>query len=115
MEKTLPRQSERMANLTVAILQRIKQHTKENPILSSKLEEEFSVPGATVRNCRRILQRQGELIASTGGETDGYYYAKNYDEMKDTLQDMWNREISLRNTRLSILRKLGLGNSLMAQ
>lgn len=71
-------------------------HTKQNPILSSEIEKELDLPGIVVRDIIRELRRESKPIASCD---KGYFWAKNFEELKDTIDDLERREISLRRTR----------------
>lgn len=104
----------RLAHLTIAILTKIKLHKYTNPIQSKQIESEFSITGEKVREVIRILRREGQPIANSGGSTEGYYFADNYHELEPTLSDLKSREISLRTTRLAMMKKFNMEDSLFA-
>ena len=77
------------------ILASIKLRTKKNPIYSGELESQYNLTGFEVRNIIRELRRDGEPIANS---KQGYYYARNINEIQETLQDLRGRATSLLNT-----------------
>jgi hypothetical protein len=77
------------------ILSSIKLHGKDNPIYSVQLEQHYNLRGAEVRNIIRDLRRSGEPIANS---KDGYYYARDINELKETLEDLRGRATSMLNT-----------------
>ncbi len=104
----------KLAHLTIAILVKIKLHKRDNPILSKSLEEEFSISGEKVREIIRILRREGQPIANSGGASEGYHYADTYDQLEPTILDLKSREDSLRVTRLAMMKKFGMNEGLFA-
>lgn len=77
------------------ILARIKLHTKQNPVYSAEIERQYNLSGAEVRSAIRDLRRQGEPIANS---SNGYYYARDLNELQETLSDLRGRANSLLNT-----------------
>jgi hypothetical protein len=99
------------ARLTLNVLTKIRLHKRGNPIVSRQLEEEFSITGERVRELVRLMRREGTPI---GACSDGYFYADTYDEIESTIEDLRQREESLRFTRIALLKKFNLGEGLFA-
>lgn len=104
----------KLAHLAIAILVKIKLHKRDNPILSKSMEDEFSITGEKVREIVRILRREGQPIANSGGATEGYHFADTYDQLEPTLLDLKAREDSLRITRLAMMKKFDMSEGLFA-
>ena len=104
----------RLARLTVVILTKIRLHKRVNPILSRQLEEEFQINGVKVREIVRLLRREGQPIASSGGDSEGYYYADTYGDIEPTLNNLKARETDLRFTRIQMLKKFNMEESLFS-
>lgn len=95
------------------ILQAIKSHTKENPILSDTLEAEFNVKGDEIRRAIRCLRRQGEpicIVTNNGKNPNpkGYYYCLK-DALK-TINNLESRSFSMLKTAKAMREKCGLLN-----
>lgn len=94
------------------ILEAIKKHTKENPILSDTLEAEFNIIGVEVRNIVRRLRRNGEPICATNSKystkKNGYYYCLK-DALK-TINNLESRSFSMLKTAKAMREKCGLLN-----
>ena len=72
----------------VHVLNEIKKHSKEKPIKSKLLEIQFDLAGATVREIVHYLRvAYNEPI----GSKNGYFYAKNMDELQHTINDLRSR------------------------
>ena len=77
------------------ILSSIKLHGKDNRIFSYQLESQYNLCGAEIRSIIKELRRSGEPIANS---KDGYYYARDINELKETLEDLRGRATSMLNT-----------------
>ena len=98
-----------MAKIEKEILEVIKRHTKESPILSDRLENEFDIKGEKVRGIIRELRRQGEPICSVNNMTkSGYYYCLT-DAIK-TINNLESRSFSMLKTAKAMREKCGLLN-----
>jgi len=64
-------------------------------IYSIELEKEFEVNGPKIREIIRGLRREGIPI---GNSSKGYYYARDYSEIKDTVNDLRSRALSMIET-----------------
>ena len=69
--------------------------TKEQPIFSKQLEISFKLEGVQVRDIIRQLRREGKPIANS---KKGYFYAQSYEEYEETIQDLYNRSMSMLET-----------------
>jgi len=102
-----------MAKIKKEILEVIKKHTKENPVLSTKLDSMFSLKGSMLRDAVRELRRQGEPICiTTKNHTEtnlnGYYYCLT-DAIK-TINNLESRSFSMLKTAKAMREKCGLLN-----
>lgn len=68
---------------------------RSNPIKSKELEEEFNISSSQVRDVVRSLREKGVPITS-GAE--GYWFARNIEELKPTLNHLKERALSLLRT-----------------
>lgn len=66
------------------------------PIYSNELEIKLETSGVEIRELIRELRREGHPIAAC---KQGYFYARDMSELKDTIEDLEGRETSLRITR----------------
>lgn len=67
-----------------------------NPhVTSIEIEEHFNICGAEVRDIVRELRREGHPVAMS---SKGYSYAKDYSEIKDTIENLRSRAHSLLKT-----------------
>lgn len=85
----------------------------DNPISSKELEYSLGVDGTVIRALRREAQRQGYPIANTIKKADGstqkiYFWAKTYDEISPTVQEMQSRALDMLDTASKIRKKFGL-------
>ncbi len=88
------------------ILSSIKLHGKDNRIYSYQLESQYNLTGAELRNIIKELRRSGEPIANS---KEGYYYARDINELKETLEDLRGRALSMINTA-SLMEKRFITN-----
>ena len=77
------------------ILARIRLRTKDNPILSKELEQDFNLIDTEIRDMIREFRRSGIPIASS---KKGYFYARNYEELRATIEDLEGRCNSMKET-----------------
>src|SRR5690606_22660580 len=75
----------------------IKERTNDkNPVLSSELEARFSLVGPEVRELIRLARRNKIPIANH--HKGGYFLAHDYEDVKDTVDDLKNRAQSMIKT-----------------
>lgn len=70
--------------LTLRILQKIQQHTPEDPIPGRALAEEFGINRRDVQRHIEELRDAGYKIGSSMGEDPGYFIAKHPHELLPT-------------------------------
>lgn len=91
------------------ILTKIRLHKKENPIYSAQLEKEFDVSGIHLREIIHELRLEGHPI---GSGSNGYFYATDKTELKDTIDNLLGREIKIREVRLALEKCFSQDNQL---
>lgn len=81
--------------LKANILDIIKGHPESGPVYSEQLECMFQINGPALRDIIRELRRDGHPIANSHA---GYYYARSFEQIKDTVDDLEGRARSLLTT-----------------
>jgi len=93
-----------------AVLNILRAASKDNPIRSKVIEKSLGINGIEVRNIIRALRREGHPIALCW---HGYYWAVDYNEIKDTIKSLRRRAYSELETAAKLekcfVRQLKLG------
>jgi len=87
------------AQLKYNILELLKSSSKDSPIYSKNIENLLSVSGPSVRDVIRELRRDGAPIAES---SNGYYYARTFEQIKDTIYDLEGRAKSMLTTATAL-------------
>lgn len=87
--------AEREAALTLAILNRIKEHPDEKRINSKTLQDEFSIDDVKVCKIVRLLKRTGE---SVGSDHRGYFYDESGKQLARSVAYMERRAKDMLST-----------------
>ena len=73
------------------VLDLIITRTKDNPILSSEIEQVLEMTGGEVRQIIRELRRNRTPIANS---SKGYYLARTFEEIDATINNLHSRAMS---------------------
>ena len=75
------------------VLNEVKRHTQENPILSKHIEQKWFISGTQVREIIHYLRvHKNEPICS---DSKGYFYARNKQECQHTIAQLRSRMIKI--------------------
>ena len=87
----------------------IRLHSYDNPVYSAEIEKRYGLAGTVVRDIIRELRREGKPIANS---KQGYFWAKNYEELRPTIDDLEGRANSMHETVSALKNAFSKGNQL---
>lgn len=84
----------------------IKKYSRENPVISKKIEMALKLSGPEVRALVRYLRRNGYAI---GSNSKGYYWIKDVSELEITIRHLQERKCSIEKT-INEMQSISFGN-----
>lgn len=102
--KVLPQKLQRIKDDFIVFIQ---MHPIDKAVHSGVLEEKFKLSGSEVRELVNYWSNKRQPIGNTirvdeNKTIKAYFWAKNYEELFPTLQDLQSRESEIRERRLNL-------------